>query len=122
MVLASLHSFGLHAATSLALSGENMPSAGWVLVTSQNTDDNDGSDNDNIISENLESGRHLQGCLGVSDSPAAPQSHSSDILPSPSKGPPGQPYRVRGESVGPWSRTKILTTIISTPDPAPERQ
>lgn len=72
MVLASYTLLALHAATSLALSGENMPSAGWVLVTSQNTDDNDGNDNDNIISENLESGRHLQGCLGVSDSPAAP--------------------------------------------------
>ena len=58
--------------------------------------------------------------LGYQTPQMPPQSHSSDILPSPSKGPPGQPYRGRGESVGPWSRTKILTTIISTPHgPAP---
>lgn len=78
MVLVSYTLLALHAATSLALSGENMPSAGCVLVTSQNTDDNDGNDNDNIISENLESGGHdlcssdLQGCLGVLDPPRCP--------------------------------------------------
>lgn len=78
MVLVSYTLLALHAATSLALSGENMPSAGCVLVTSQNTDDNDGNDNDNIISENLESGGQdlcssdLQGCLGVLDPPDAP--------------------------------------------------
>ena len=34
MVLVSYTLLALHAATSLALSGENMPSAGCVLVTS----------------------------------------------------------------------------------------
>ena len=52
--------------------------------------------------------------LGYQTPQLPSQSHSSDVLPSPSKGPPGQSYRGRGESVGPRSRTKILTTIISS--------
>lgn len=80
-----------------------MPSAGRTLVTTQSTGDdhdNDYEDNDNIIPENPRSGGNdscssgLQGCLGVPDPPAAtsPQSHSSNVPPSPD-GPQGQPDR-----------------------------
>lgn len=126
MVLVSYTLLALHAATSLALSGENMPSAGWVLVTFQNTDDNDCNDND---TSSLKTWRVVditcapvicKDALGYQTPQLPSQSHSSDVLPSPSKGPPGQPYRGRGESVSPRSRTKILTTIISSPHgPAP---
>lgn len=50
----------------------------------------------------------------------SPQSHSSNVPPTPAKEPTGQSYKGRGDSAGSWNRTKISNTTISCPHwPAP---